>query len=62
MEHEVDLLSEVNLLSDDELDAVAGGMNAFMLRWNAFIEGVYSTCGQAGAEMLARSADNAGMN
>ncbi|WP_409188762.1 hypothetical protein [Bradyrhizobium sp. RDM4] len=53
---------EIDRLSDDELDEVAGGMNAFMLRWNAFITGVYSTCGQAGAEMLARSADNAGMN
>lgn len=47
---------EINLLSDDELDAVAGGKtNGETALFTAFYDGLTSTCGQEGRNMLAAS-------
>jgi hypothetical protein len=47
---------ENNLLSDDELDAVAGGVkNCETMAFAAFLMGAVSTCGQAGYTLLANS-------
>jgi hypothetical protein len=47
---------QINLLSDDELDAIAGGVqNSETMVFAAFLMGIVSTCGQAGYTMLANS-------
>jgi hypothetical protein len=49
-------IQEINLLSDDELDAVAGGKsNSETEVFSVFLMGLASTCGAAGMQMLAGS-------
>jgi hypothetical protein len=51
---------EINILSEDELDAVAGGRtNSEMPFWSAFDTGLRNTAGQAGIIMYQTSMSNA---
>jgi hypothetical protein len=51
---------EINLLSDDELDTVAGGMtNSETAAFNAFDTGIRNTAGREGIIMYQTSISNA---